>query len=108
MRLKRRVTNFTVADRSGGNLGDASGWVAGMRCQKMELGEPDASGRRRPVATPGSDFQLDVDTVIYALGTTANPIIAQTTQGLENQSLGIHRNRRGDRHDIGAGSLRRR
>jgi NADPH-dependent glutamate synthase beta subunit-like oxidoreductase len=45
-------------------LGDASGWVTGMRRQKMELGEPDASGRRRPVPTPGSDFQLDVDTVI--------------------------------------------
>jgi glutamate synthase (NADPH/NADH) small chain len=64
-------------------LGDSSGWVTGMRCQKMELGEPDASGRRRPVPTPGSDFQLDVDTVIYALGTTANPIIAQTTPGLK-------------------------
>jgi glutamate synthase (NADPH/NADH) small chain len=64
-------------------LGDSSGWVTGMRCQKMELGEPDASGRRRPVPTTGSDFQLDVDTVIYALGTTANPIIAQTTPGLK-------------------------
>jgi glutamate synthase (NADPH/NADH) small chain len=64
-------------------MGDASGWVTGMRCQKMELGEPDASGRRRPVPTPGSDFPLDVDTVIYALGTTANPIIAQTTPGLK-------------------------
>ena len=63
-------------------LGDASGWVTGMCCQKMELGEPDASGRRRPVPMPGSDFLLDVDTVIYALGTTANPIIAQTTPGL--------------------------
>ena len=64
-------------------LGDANGWVTGMRCQKMELGEPDASGRRRPVAVAGSDFLIDVDTVIYALGTTANPIIAQTTPGLE-------------------------
>jgi len=64
-------------------LGDSSGWVTGVRCQKMELGEPDASGRRRPVAAPGSDFLIDVDTVIYALGTTANPIIAQTTQGLK-------------------------
>jgi glutamate synthase (NADPH/NADH) small chain len=64
-------------------VGDANGWVTGMRCQKMELGEPDASGRRRPVAVPGSDFLIDVDTVIYALGTTANPIIAQTTPGLE-------------------------
>jgi homotetrameric NADPH-dependent glutamate synthase len=63
-------------------VGDANGWVTGMRCQKMELGEPDASGRRRPVPVEGSDFSIDVDTVIYALGTTANPIIAQTTPGL--------------------------
>jgi homotetrameric NADPH-dependent glutamate synthase len=64
-------------------LGDSSGWVTGMRCQKMELGEPDASGRRRPMPSPGTDFLIDVDTVIYALGTTANPIIAQTTPGLK-------------------------
>jgi homotetrameric NADPH-dependent glutamate synthase len=69
-------------------LGDSSGWVTGMRCQKMELGEPDASGRRRPVPTPGSDFLIDVDTVIYALGTTANPIIAQTTPGLKTNRWG--------------------
>jgi homotetrameric NADPH-dependent glutamate synthase len=69
-------------------LGDSSGWVTGMRCQKMELGEPDASGRRRPMPTPGSDFLIDVDTVIYALGTTANPIIAQTTPGLSVNKWG--------------------
>jgi len=69
-------------------LGDSSGWVTGMRCQKMELGEPDASGRRRPVPSPGSDFLIDVDTVIYALGTTANPIIAQTTPGLKTNRWG--------------------
>jgi len=69
-------------------LGDQSGWVTGMRCQKMELGEPDASGRRRPVPMPGSEFLLDVDTVIYALGTTANPIIAQTTPGLNVNKWG--------------------
>jgi glutamate synthase (NADPH) small chain len=63
-------------------VGDAAGWVTGMRVQKMELGEPDASGRRRPVPVQGSEYLLDVDTVIYALGTTANPIIAQTTPGL--------------------------
>ncbi len=68
--------------------GNSSGWVTGMRCQKMELGEPDASGRRRPVAVEGSDFVLDVDTVIYALGTTANPIIAQTTPGLKVNKWG--------------------
>jgi glutamate synthase (NADPH/NADH) small chain len=69
-------------------VGDSSGWVTGMRCQKMELGEPDSSGRRRPVPVAGSDFLLDVDTVIYALGTTANPIIAQTTPGLKINKWG--------------------
>ena len=69
-------------------LGNSAGWVTGMRCQKMELGEPDASGRRRPVPVPGSEFLLDVDTVIYALGTTANPIIAQTTPGLKVNKWG--------------------
>jgi homotetrameric NADPH-dependent glutamate synthase len=69
-------------------LGDSSGWVTGMRCQKMELGEPDSSGRRRPVPVAGSEFLLDVDTVIYALGTTANPIIAQTTPGLKINKWG--------------------
>jgi homotetrameric NADPH-dependent glutamate synthase len=69
-------------------LGDSSGWVTGMRCQKMDLGEPDSSGRRRPVPVAGSEFLLDVDTVIYALGTTANPIIAQTTPGLKINKWG--------------------
>jgi glutamate synthase (NADPH) small chain len=69
-------------------VGDSAGWVTGMRCQKMELGEPDASGRRRPVAVQGSEFLIDVDTVIYALGTTANPIIAQTTPGLKCNKWG--------------------
>jgi homotetrameric NADPH-dependent glutamate synthase len=69
-------------------VGNSDGWVTGMRCQKMELGEPDASGRRRPVPLAGSDFLLDVDTVIYALGTTANPIIAQTTPGLKVNKWG--------------------
>jgi glutamate synthase (NADPH/NADH) small chain len=69
-------------------VGNAAGWVTGMRVQKMELGEPDSSGRRRPVPVEGSDFLLDVDTVIYALGTTANPIIAQTTPGLNVNKWG--------------------
>lgn len=64
-------------------LGNSSGWVTGMRCREMQLGEPDASGRRRPAPVPGSEFTIDVDTVIYALGTSANPIIAQTTPGLQ-------------------------
>jgi len=69
-------------------LGNGAGWVTGLRCQEMELGVPDASGRRRPVAKPGSEFDLDVDTVIYALGTTANPIISQTTPGLRTNQWG--------------------
>jgi glutamate synthase (NADPH/NADH) small chain len=69
-------------------IGNAAGWVTGMRCQKMELGEPDASGRRSPVPIAGSEFLLDVDTVIYALGTTANPIIAQTSPGLKVNKWG--------------------
>lgn len=69
-------------------VGNSAGWVTGMRVQKMELGEPDASGRRRPVAVEGSDYLIDVDTVIYALGTTANPIIAQTTPGLKVNKWG--------------------
>jgi glutamate synthase (NADPH/NADH) small chain len=69
-------------------VGNAAGWVTGMRVQKMELGEPDASGRRRPVPVAGSETLLDVDTVIYALGTTANPIIAQTTPGLRVNKWG--------------------
>jgi glutamate synthase (NADPH/NADH) small chain len=69
-------------------VGNDAGWVTGMRVQRMELGEPDASGRRRPVPVAGSDTLLDVDTVIYALGTTANPIIAQTTPGLSINKWG--------------------
>lgn len=64
-------------------LGDEKGWVKGMRCIKMELGEPDASGRRRPVPIKGSEFELEVDTVIMSLGTSPNPLIASTTKGLE-------------------------
>jgi len=60
-------------------LDDGSRGVRGMRCQRMELGEPDASGRRRPVAVAGSEFELPCDTVVFAIGTNANPILGQTT-----------------------------
>ncbi len=65
-----------------------NGFVTGMRCIKMELGEPDERGRRRPVPVPGSEFTLDVDTVIMAIGTSPNPLIKSTTQGLETQKWG--------------------
>ena len=64
-------------------LEDENGWVSGMKCVKMELGEPDASGRRSPVEVPGSEFTMDVDTVIMSLGTSPNPLISSTTEGLE-------------------------
>ena len=64
-------------------LQDENGWVKGMRCVKMELGEPDASGRRRPVEVEGSEFIMDIDTVIMSLGTSPNPLISSTTEGLE-------------------------
>ena len=64
-------------------LEDEKGWVKGMKCVRMELGEPDASGRRRPVEIPGSEFTLELDTVIMALGTSPNPLISSTTEGLE-------------------------
>lgn len=67
---------------------EKNGFVTGIKCIKMELGEPDASGRRRPVEIPGSEFVLDVDTVIISIGTTPNPLIKNTTEGLEVNAKG--------------------
>ena len=69
-------------------LGDENGRVRGMKCVRMELGEPDASGRRRPVEIPGSEFILDVDTVVMSLGTSPNPLIRSTTPGLDTNRKG--------------------
>lgn len=69
-------------------LGDEKGWVKGMRCIRMELGEPDASGRRSPVAVEGSDFEIEADTVIMSLGTSPNPMIARSTPGLDVNKWG--------------------
>ena len=69
-------------------LGDENGRVCGMKCVRMELGEPDASGRRRPIEVPDSEFILDVDTVIMSLGTSPNPLIRSTTPGLETNRKG--------------------
>jgi glutamate synthase (NADPH) small chain len=69
-------------------LGNDSGWVTGMEVIEMELGEPDASGRRSPVPKKGTEHVLDVDMVVYALGTSANPIIAQSTPGLKTNRWG--------------------
>ena len=69
-------------------LGDGNGWVTGVRCIRMELGEPDESGRRSPVEVPGSEFEIETDTVIMSLGTSPNPLIAKTTAGLETNRRG--------------------
>ncbi len=69
-------------------LGDEKGWVKSMECVQMELGEPDASGRRRPVEIKGSDFSLPVDMVIVAIGQSPNPMIKKSTEGLETQKWG--------------------
>ena len=69
-------------------LGDENGWVKGMTCVEMELGEPDASGRRHPIVKEGREFVLDVDTMIMALGTSPNPLIRSTTPGLDADKHG--------------------
>jgi glutamate synthase (NADPH/NADH) small chain len=69
-------------------LGDETGHVSGIECVRMELGEPDASGRRRPIPIEGSNFTMDVDAVIMALGTSPNPLIKSTTEGLESNKKG--------------------
>ena len=69
-------------------LNDGTGKVAGIECLEMELGEPDASGRRRPVAKEGSNFVIDVDTVVMSIGTSPNPLIRSTTKGLETNRKG--------------------
>ncbi len=69
-------------------IGDEKGWVKAVRCIRMELGEPDASGRRRPVEVEGSEFEIPCDVVIMALGTSPNPLIAATTDGLETDRRG--------------------
>ena len=69
-------------------IDDGKGWLAGARCQKMELGEPDASGRRRPVPIEGSEYVVPLSVAVIAIGTTANPIVQSTTPGLATTKKG--------------------
>ena len=69
-------------------IGDEKGWVKAVKCIRMELGEPDESGRRSPVAVPDSEFEIETETVIMSLGTSPNPLIAKTTAGLETTRRG--------------------
>ena len=89
-------------------FGNDEGWITGLECVRMELGEPDASGRRRPVAVEGSEFTIDIDMLVISVGSRTNPLIAQTTPGLESTKWNTHRDRRGDRRHQRAGRLRRR
>ncbi len=85
---KQEGVEFHLLENPKRILGDANGNVVAVECLRYELGEPDASGRRRPVAIPGSEFQIEVDTVIIAIGNLANPLIRQTTPGLEFDKRG--------------------
>ena len=85
---KEEGIEFTLLTNPVRILNDGAGKVGGMECVRMELGEPDASGRRRPVEVEGSNFVLDVDTVIMSLGTSPNPLIRSTTPGLEANRKG--------------------
>ena len=69
-------------------IGNEKGWVTAVECTEMELGEPDASGRRRPIVKPNSDFTMEIDVAVVALGTTPNPLIPATTKGLETTKHG--------------------
>ncbi len=70
------------------SIGDENGHINAVECIQMELGEPDESGRRRPIAKEGSNFKIDADCMIMAIGTSPNPLIRQTTEGLETNRKG--------------------
>lgn len=84
---KEEGIDFQLLNNPVEILGE-NGWVKGLKCIRMELGEPDASGRRRPVEIPDSEFELEVDTVIMAIGNGPNPIVASTTPGMETNKRG--------------------
>lgn len=85
---KKEGIQFKLLTNPKRFLGNDQNWVVAMECYQMELGEPDESGRRRPIIIPGSEFIIEIDVVIVALGTTPNPLIAQTTKGLETTKWG--------------------
>lgn len=99
--------NFQFLTNPTEILADEKGWVKGIKCIKMELGEPDESGRRRPIPIEGSEFEFDVETVIMALGTSPNPLIPNTTDGLDadnrNRIITLDDNGKTTREGIFAG-----
>jgi glutamate synthase (NADPH/NADH) small chain len=87
-RAEEEGVKFRILTNPTRFFGDDKGWVKGMECICMELGEPDESGRRRPIPVPGSEFQMEVDTVVVAIGNGANPLVPQTTPGLNTNKWG--------------------
>ena len=85
---KEEGIEFHVLENPKRVIGDGNGYVKALECLKYELGEPDDSGRRRPVAIEGSEFTLEVDTVIVAIGNGSNPLIEQTTPGMKFNKWG--------------------
>ena len=85
---KEEGVQFKILHNPVEYIGDENGWVRQVKCIRMELGEPDDSGRRRPIPVIGSEFTIDVDTVVVAIGTEANPIVPKTTPGLEVNKWG--------------------
>ena len=80
---KEEGVNFQLLTNPVAIEDDGNGWVHGLKCVKMELGEPDATGRARPVPIEGSEFVLDTDCVVMAIGNSPNPLISRTTEGLQ-------------------------
>jgi glutamate synthase (NADPH/NADH) small chain len=87
-RAKEEGVEFMLLTNPTKIIPDEKGYVKQVECVKMQLGEPDASGRRRPIKIPGSDFKIDADTVVIAIGQSPNPLVRQTTKGLEANDIG--------------------
>ena len=87
-RLEEEGIIFDLLTNPTEIIADENGWVKGIKCVKMELGEPDESGRRSPKAVPGSEFVIPVDCVIMSLGTSPNPLLKATTPGLQTLRRG--------------------
>ncbi|MBO5514962.1 MAG: FAD-dependent oxidoreductase, partial [Schwartzia sp.] len=85
---KEEGIDFQLLNNPVEVMGDDKGWVRALKCIRMELGEPDESGRRSPKAVPGSEFELAVDTVVMAIGQGPNPIVASTTPGMDTNKHG--------------------
>jgi glutamate synthase (NADPH) small chain len=85
---QQEEVEFTILTNPLEFIGDERGWVKGVKLQKMDLGEPDASGRRRPVPVVGSEYVMDIDMAIIAIGNGSNPIIQKTTPGLSFNKWG--------------------